>query len=59
MSEQLNEMSVLKVNQDYIDRLDKRVKKIKDRLYSYRWQWEEKVYRHKTTNRKISREKYG
>ena len=58
MSEQLNEMSVLKVNQDYIDRLDKRVKKIKDRLYSYRWQWEEKVYIHKTTNRKISREKY-
>jgi len=45
MSEQLNEMPILKVNQD-------------DRLYSYRWDWNEKVYRHTTTNRRLSKEKY-
>ena len=58
MSEQLNEMPILKVNQDYIERLDKRAKKLRDRLYSYRWDWNDKVYRHTTTNRRMSKEKY-
>ena len=58
MSEQLNEMPVLKMNQDYVKRLDKRANKLRDRLHSYRWKWDEKVYRHRTTNRKISKEKY-
>ena len=58
MSKLLNEMPVLKVNQDYIDRLEKRAKKLRDRLHSYRWDWNEKVYRHVTTNRRLSREKY-
>jgi len=58
MSEQLNEMPVLKVNQDYIDRLEKRSIKLRDRLHSYRWRWDEEVYRHRTTNRKMSKEKY-
>ena len=59
MSEQLNEMPILKVNQDYIDRLDKRAKKLGDRLRSYRYDWEEEVYRHHKTRRRMSKEKYG
>ena len=55
---ELNEMPVLKVNQDDIKRLEKRTKKLRDRLYSYRWIWDEKVYRHRTTNRRMSKEKY-
>lgn len=55
---ELNEMPILKVNQDYIDRLEKRAKKLRDRLYSYRWDWDEKVYRHRTTRRRMSKEKY-
>jgi len=55
---ELNEMPVLKVNRDYIERLEKRAKKLRDRLHSYRWIWDEKVYRHRTTNRRISNENY-
>jgi len=59
MSKLLNEMPVLKKNQDYVKRLENRANKLRDRLYSYRWKWDEKVYRHKTTNRKMSKEKYN
>ena len=58
MSKELNEMPVLKINKDYIERLEKRAKKIRDRMHSYRFIWDEKVYRHRTTNRKMSKEKY-
>ena len=58
MSKVLNEMPVLKINKDYIERLEKRAKKIRDRMHSYRFIWDEKVYRHRTTNRKMSKEKY-
>lgn len=58
MSEQLNEMPVLKVNQDYIDRLSKRVDKLRKRLYSYRRNWANNEYRHEKTNRRITKEKY-
>ena len=64
MSEQLNEMPVYSINQDYINRLEKRVKKLRERLNSYRWYYgsdaprNERGYRHKNTNRRMSREKY-
>jgi hypothetical protein len=58
MSEQLNEMPVYKVNQDYIDRLSKRVDKLRKRYHSYRRIWSKDEYRHITTNRRITREKY-
>jgi hypothetical protein len=45
MSEQLNEMPVYKVNQDYIDRLSKRVDKLR-RVSTYN-------YKPKNNQRKI------
>ncbi len=65
MSEQLNEMPIYRVNQEYIARLEKRVKKLRERLNSYRYDFSDNTvsrrdrgYRHKNTNRRMSREKY-
>lgn len=51
-------MPIHKLNQDYINRLEKRVNKLRDRLYSYSYSYDEGVYRHDTTRRRISKEKH-
>lgn len=61
MSKNLNESPVIRRNEEYIERLKKRVKKLRDRLDSYKVDWSnhnEMVYRHRTTNRRMSKEKY-
>lgn len=60
MSKKLNESPVIRRNEEYIERLEKRVKKLRERLNSYRMDWggDGEFYRHRTTNRKMSREKY-
>ena len=61
MSKNLNESPVIRRNEEYIERLEKRRQKLRDRLDSYRVDWSsdnEMVYRHRTTNRRMSREKY-
>ena len=60
MSKNLNESPVIRRNEEYIERLEKRMQKLRDRLDSYRRYWgrDETVYRHRTTNRRMSEEKY-
>jgi hypothetical protein len=60
MSKNLNESPVIRRNEEYIERLEKRKEKLRDRVESYRRDWssDEPVYRHRTTNRRMSEEKY-
>ena len=62
MSNTLNESPVLRKNEEYIGRLEKRANKLRERLNSYRRTWNPKTreyaYRHRTNNRRISDEKY-
>ena len=60
MSENLNESPVIRRNEEYIERLEKRRKKLRDRLDSYIMHWGDdgEYYRHRTTNRRMSKEKY-
>ena len=60
MSKNLNESPVIRRNEEYIERLQKRLEKLRDRMDSYRRDWssDEPVYRHRTTNRRMSEEKY-
>ena len=58
MKSTIKESPVLKINQSYIDRLSKRVEKLRKRFHSYRRDWSKDEYRHRTTNRRITREKY-
>lgn len=60
MSKNLNESPVIRRNEEYIERLEKRMEKLRGRVESYRRDWssDEPVYRHRTTNRRMSEEKY-
>ena len=62
MSKNLNESPVIRKNEEYIARLEKRANKLRERLYSYRRRWNpntrEYEYRHRSNNRRISDEKY-
>lgn len=60
MSKNLNESPVIRRNEEYIERLEKRLKKLRNRRNSYRMDWssDEVIYRHRTTNRRMSAEKY-
>ena len=62
MSKNLNESPVLRRNEEYIERLEKRANKLRERLNSYRRRWDpntrEYEYRHRNNNRRISDEKY-
>ena len=60
MSKNLNESPVIRRNEEYIERLKKRLEKLRDRRNSYERDWSSDVliYRHKTTNRRMSFEKY-
>jgi len=62
MSNTLNESPVIRKNEEYITRLEKRANKLRKRLHSYRRTWNPKTreyaYRHRTNNRRISDEKY-
>ena len=62
MSNSLNESPVLRKNVEYINRLENRANKLRERLYSYRNTWNPKTqqyeYRHIKTNRRITKEKY-
>lgn len=62
MSNNLNESPVIRKNEEYIERLEKRANKLRERLYSYRRTWNRKTqeheYRHRSNNRRISDEKY-
>ena len=62
MSKNLNESPVIRKNEEYIARLEKRANKLRERLYSYRRRWNPKTreyeYRHRSNNRRISNEKY-
>jgi hypothetical protein len=62
MSKNLNESPVIRKNEEYIARLEKRANKLRERLYSYRRRWNPKTreyeYRHRSNNRRISDEKY-
>lgn len=60
MCKNLNESPVIRKNEEYIERLKKRVEKLRVRIDSYERDWssDELLFRHKTTNRRISGEKY-
>ena len=62
MSKNLNESPVIRKNEEYIARLEKRANKLRERVYSYRRTWNPKTreyeYRHRNNNRRISDEKY-
>ena len=62
MSKNINESPVIRKNEEYIERLEKRANKLRERLYSYRRTWNRKTqeyeYRHRSNNRRISNEKY-
>lgn len=51
MSKNLNESPVIRRNEEYIERLEKRIQKLRDRLDAYTMDWssDEPVYRHRTT----------
>lgn len=61
MSKNLNESPVIRKNEEYIERLKKRLEKLRDRKNSYRRDWssDEPLYRHITTNRRMSAEKFN
>ena len=63
MSKNLNESPVIRKNVEYIQRLENRANKLRERLYSYRRTWNPKTqeyeYRHRSNNRRISDEKYA
>lgn len=58
MKSMIKESPVVKINQSYIDRLSKRVERLRKRYLSYRKIWSKDEYRHRTTNRRITKEKY-